>query len=228
MDYSNNHFSVLKQESIDALEIKPDGIYVDVTLGRGGHSLEILKKLNNNGLLICLDQDDDAIEFCKNKFKDYSNIKIIKANFRDLKKVLDELNIQKIDGVLADLGVSSPQLDNSNRGFSYKNIGVLDMRMNQEQELDAKQILNKYSFEQLCKIFREYGDIKQPKVLVNKIINYRNKKEIETTLEFYELIKSSLPIKQIYQEKNFANNYFQAIRIEVNDEINALIDFFAC
>lgn len=222
MSFSNNHFSVLKDECINSLEIKPNGIYVDVTLGRGGHSLEILKKLSKDGLLISLDQDDDAIEFCKEKFKDYNNIKIIKSNFRNLKQILKDLNIEKIDGILADLGVSSPQLDNSERGFSYKNVGVLDMRMNQEQKLDAKEVLNKYSFEKLCKIFREYGDIKQPKNLVNKIINYRNKKEIETTLEFYDLIKSSLPVKQIYQEKNFANNYFQSIRIEVNDEINAL------
>lgn len=224
MNSSNNHFSVLKNECIEFLEIKPNGVYVDATLGRGGHSLEILKKLNNDGLLICLDQDDDAIEFCKEKFKDYSNIKIIKENFRNLKSVLNKLNIDKIDGILADLGVSSPQLDNSERGFSYKNVGELDMRMNQNQKLNAKEILNKYSFEHLCRVFKEYGDIKQPKQLVNKIINYRNKKEINTTLEFFEIIKSTLPTKIIYQEKNFANNYFQAIRIEVNDEMNALKD----
>ena len=222
MTSSNKHISVLLESSIEALNINPNGVYVDATLGRGGHSELILKKLGPNGRLIGIDQDSEAIVFCKTKFQNDQRMTVVKNNFGNLEEVLTNLKIDLVDGILMDLGVSSPQFDNSYRGFSYKLDGPLDMRMDQDQSLTAYELVNKSSFNELCKIFRTYGDIKNPLPVVNKILKYRAIQPISTTLELVDIIKSSLPVKELHKNKHPAKVYFQALRIAVNNEIDIL------
>lgn len=217
----NEHIPVLLNETINSLNIKPDGVYVDGTLGRGGHASKILNLLNSKGKLICVDQDSDSIEYCSKLFEGDTRVIIVKDNFSNLCKILSYLKIDLIDGLLLDLGVSSPQLDNPKRGFSYNKNGPLDMRMNLLSKLDAKTILNNYSENQLINIFKKYGEIKNPKFLVKSIIKTRSIKSFETTFDFLDLLKSNLSKKEI-NNKRFANIYFQAIRIAVNNELECL------
>ena len=216
------HVSVLLNEAIDALNIKKDGIYVDLTLGRGGHSSKILEKLTT-GKLYCFDQDKEAIEQSRPRLeKISSNFEIIKSNFRNFKEELEKRGISKVDGILMDLGVSSPQFDNEERGFSYKGSARLDMRMDQEQSLDAYEVINNYSLNELCRIFREYGEDKYYYQIARKIVQNRIDSPIETTDELVDIIKSCKPQKGLMKKGHPAKQIFQAIRIEVNDELGAL------
>lgn len=217
------HIPVMLNEAIEGLNIKEEGTYVDMTLGRAGHSSEILKRLNDNGLLVSIDQDDEAIEYSKDKLsKIRSNFKIVKDNFRNIQFVLKVLNIDKVDGILFDLGVSSPQFDEDYRGFSYNKDSVLDMRMNLDNTLTAKTIVNTYPIEKLTKIFREYGEEKFAYQIAKNIVKARARGEINTTLELVDIIKSSKPQKELSKPGHPAKQVFQALRIEVNDELNAL------
>ena len=216
------HVSVLLNEAIDALNIKKDGIYVDLTLGRGGHSSKILEKLTT-GKLYCFDQDKEAIEQSRPRLeKISSNFEIIKSNFRYFKEELEKRGINKVDGILMDLGVSSPQFDNEERGFSYKGSARLDMRMDQEQSLDAYEVINNYSLNELCRIFREYGEDKYYYQIARKIVQNRIDSPSETTDELVDIIKSCKPQKELMKKGHPAKQIFQAIRIEVNDELGAL------
>jgi S-adenosyl-methyltransferase MraW len=220
---SNEHKPVLLKEVIEGLAIKPNGIYLDLTLGRAGHSCEILKKLNKDGLLVGLDQDDEAIEASKIRLNKIGhNYKIIKTNFVNIKTVLDELNIREIDGALYDLGVSSPMFDEDYRGFSYRFDGPLDMRMDLSRSLTAKEIVNTYSLSDLTKVFRDYGEDRYSYQVAKKIINVRKTHTIETTLELVDIIKSAKPKKELEIIGHPAKQIFQALRIEVNDELNVL------
>ncbi len=220
----NEHIPVLLEESINLLNIKNDGIYVDCTLGRAGHSSKILKKLTNKGMLYCFEQDIEAIKKSKvilNKIS--NNYKIIHSNFKNLEAELTLLNVKKVDGILYDLGVSSPQFDTQSRGFSYKYDSKLDMRMNQEQQKSAYNVVNEFSLKELEKIFREYGEEKFSYNIAKNIINYKTSNgNIETTFELVNIIKRSLPQKKLRKSKHPAKKVFQAIRIEVNDELNVL------
>ena len=206
------HKSVLLNESIENLNIKEDGIYVDCTLGYGGHSSQILKRITR-GCLFAFDQDGEAIEYSKD------NYEIINSNFVNIKEELNKRGITKVDGILFDLGVSSPQLDESDRGFSFRKDAPLDMRMNQNQELSAKEVVNNYSLEDLTRIFYEYGEEKYSKSIATGIVKYRENKPIETTLELVSIIQDNVPEKY-RREHHPARKVFQAIRIEVNDELN--------
>lgn len=216
------HVTVRLEDAVDCLNVKENNIYVDCTFGRGGHSLEILKRLNNTGKLFVFDTDSEAEEFFNKNFKNYKNIYFIKSNFRNIKDRLNSFGVSKVDGILYDFGVSSPMFDNPERGFTYRKDGLLDMRMNQEQELTAFNVINFYSKEKLLKLFKEYGDIKFPNLVVDEIIKQRTIKPIKTTLQLVDIIKSKTPVKLQYAKKHFARTYFQAIRIEVNDELNAI------
>lgn len=219
---SNEHKSVLLKEAIEGLNIKEDGIYIDMTLGRGGHSNEILKRIPD-GFLYCFDQDNEAVEYSKELLKkNSSNFEIIETNFKNVKNELFKRGIQEVDGVLFDLGVSSPQFDEDYRGFSYRFNSPLDMRMNLNNSLTAKEIVNNYSLKELTRIFKEYGDEKFSYNIAKNICIQREKKEIETTFELVDIIKSSIPKKYLYVGKHPAKKVFQALRIEVNDEINVL------
>lgn len=218
-----SHIPVLLTETIEGLNIKPNGTYVDLTLGRGGHSSEILKRLNKDGLLIGVDQDKEAIEESDKRLnKIASNYKLVKSNFVNFEDILASLNIDKVDGVLMDLGVSSPQFDESERGFSYRYDAPLDMRMDVDQTLTAKEIVNTYSESELRKIFYEYGEDKYSASIARNIIKAREIKEIETTLELVEIIKRSKPSKELKKVGHPAKQIFQALRIEVNNELNVL------
>ncbi len=215
------HISVLLNESIENLNIKEDGIYVDATLGYAGHSSQILKRIAR-GCLFAFDQDGEAIEY-STKILDQinDNYEIINSNFVNIKDELNKRNIKGVDGILFDLGVSSPQLDEAERGFSFHNDAKLDMRMNQKQELSAYEVVNNYPKDKLIKVFYEYGEEKFSKSIAEAICKYRENKPIETTLELAEIIKSSVPEK--YRRLHHpARKVFQAIRIEVNDELNVL------
>ncbi len=213
------HVSVLLNESIENLNIKEDGIYVDCTLGYAGHSSQILKRIKN-GKLIAFDQDINAIKDAKIKLDQISdNYEIVNSNFVNIKEELNKRGIEKVDGILFDLGVSSPQLDEEERGFSYHKDAKLDMRMNQSQELSAYDIVNNYTYEELTDIFFKYSEEKYSKSIAKAIVNYRQNKKIETTLELAEIIKNNVPEK--YRRTSHpARKVFQAIRIEVNDELN--------
>ena len=212
------HISVLLNEAINGLNIKEDGIYVDCTLGYAGHSSEILKK-NKKGWLYAFDQDDEAIEYSSKKLSSIgNNFEIIKSNFVNLKSELEKRGIKKVDGILFDLGVSSPQLDNAERGFSYHSDAKLDMRMDKNNKLSAYEVVNNYSESDLITIFFRYGEEKYSKSIARKIVEYRKNKKIETTLELVEIIKSGVPEKY-KRETHPAKRVFQAIRIEVNKEL---------
>ena len=221
---SNYHYSVMLNESIDGLNIKENGIYVDCTLGRGGHASKILSQLKT-GLLIGIDQDQEAIDYSKELLSSISsNYKVVKNNFRNIDKILEELNINKIDGAIYDLGVSSPQFDEDYRGFSYKFDSELDMRMDQNNPLTAKYIINNYSLNDLVRIFKEYGEEKYSYSIAKNIVEQRKSKEISTTFDLVEIIKKSKPTKELNKKGHPAKQIFQALRIEVNDELNALED----
>ena len=220
---SNEHIPVLLNEVIEGLNIKSNGIYLDLTLGRAGHSSVILSRLDK-GLLIGVDQDEEAISYSEKRLSSISNnFKIYKSNFVNILEILKNENIDYVDGILMDLGVSSPQFDEAERGFSYKEDAPLDMRMDREQKLTAKDIVNNYSLEELNKIFRDYGDEKYSYQIAKNIIKYREKKEIETTFELVDIIKASKPMKELKKVGHPAKQAFQALRIAVNDEINVLI-----
>ena len=212
------HYSVLKKELIDGLNINPDGIYVDATLGYAGDSSEILMRMKR-GFLFAFDQDEEAIKYSEEKLsKISSNYKIIYSNFANIKEKLLENNIDKVDGIIYDLGVSSPQIDEDYRGFSFHKDAPLDMRMDQTQSLSAYDVVNDYSFDELVRIFRDYGEEKYASSIAKKIVNYRQNKKIETTLELVEVIKSGVP-ESYKRDKHPARKVFQAIRIEVNNEL---------
>lgn len=213
------HKSVLLEEAIQYLNLKEDAIIVDCTLGYGGHSSEILKRIPK-GHLYAFDQDEEAITSARKRLSEISsNFTIIKSNFVHLKEKLQELGITKVDGILFDLGVSSPQLDEDERGFSFHKNARLDMRMDQTQKKDAYQVINTYSYEQLVDIMKTYGEEKFAPRIAKNIVESRQEKEIVTTLELVEIIKNSVPEKY-RREHHPARKVFQAIRIEVNDELN--------
>lgn len=213
------HKSVLLNEAIDALHVKEDGIYVDMTTGGGGHSAEILKRCPK-GHLYCFDQDDYAFMRAKEKLDPVgSNYTFVKSNFEFIKEKLNELGVEKIDGVLYDLGVSSFQFDIPERGFSYNYDAPLDMRMNQDQELSAHTIVNTYPYEDLVRIFFRYGEDSFSKQIARTIERSRKEKTIDTTFELVDVIKSALPAKVLRQKGHPAKQIFQALRIAVNDEL---------
>ena len=215
----SEHITVLKEEAVDALNIKDDGIYVDATLGGGGHSSLILSKLKK-GHLYSFDQDDYAISRAKEKLDTVgNNYTIIKSNFVNLKERLNELGVYHIDGILYDLGVSSFQFDMEERGFSYRLDGPLDMRMNQNQELSAKTIVNEWPVSKLIEIFYRYGEEKFAKQIAFQIDKVRHEKEISTTFELVDIIKSALPQKVLKQKGHPAKQVFQALRVAINDEL---------
>lgn len=212
------HISVLLNEAIEGLNIKDGGIYVDCTLGYAGHSKEILKR-NKKGWLYAFDQDSDAIEYSSKILSSIgNNYEIIKSNFVNLKQELEKRNIKKVDGILFDLGVSSPQLDNAERGFSYQHDARLDMRMDKSNPISAYEVVNNYKESELITIFYKYGEERYSKSIARHIVEYRKNKPIETTLELVDIIKSSVPEKY-KRETHPAKRCFQAIRIEVNKEL---------
>lgn len=217
---SEKHIPVLLNEAITGLNVRPGKIYVDLTLGRGGHTKEIISRLKF-GILVAVDQDEAAIESAKKLLTSTINVKtiIVKSNFVHLKKILSDLKISKVDGILMDLGVSSPQFDEAERGFSYQNDAPLDMRMDQQQALTAHEVVNTYSLEQLSKIFRDYGGEKFAYQIAKNIIKSR---PVNTTGELVEIIKKSKPIRELFKIGHPAKQVFQALRIETNDELNVL------
>lgn len=215
------HKTVLLEEAIDNLNVKEDGIYVDATLGFGGHSGLILKRVKR-GFLFAFDQDDMAINYSKDKLaKIGDNFEIIKSNFANLKEELNKRNIDKIDGIVFDLGVSSPQLDIADRGFSFHNDAKLDMRMDTSSEFSAYNVVNEYSYEELVRVIRDYGEEKYASSIAKNIVKKREEKDIETTLELVDIIRNSMPVKAT-KDSHPARRTFQAIRIEVNNELEVL------
>ena len=211
-------------ETIDMLDVKPDGIYVDATLGGAGHSEYLLSKLSEKGHLYAFDQDQNAIDNAQKRLAPYIEkglVTFIKDNFRHLKDRLHDLGVTEIDGICYDLGVSSPQLDQRERGFSYKKDAPLDMRMNQEASVTAYEVVNQYDYHDLVRIFFKYGEDKFSKQIARKIEQAREQKPIETTTELAEIIKSAKPAKELKKKGHPAKQIFQAIRIEVNDELGA-------
>ena len=221
MNSYNEHFSVLLEESLTALNIKPDGIYVDCTLGRAGHAQKILAQLNPAGKLIGIDRDQSAIDYANQIIHD-PRFTAVHAPFSQLKQILAELNITQVDGFLFDLGVSSPQLDDPTRGFSYHQDARLDMRMDQTQSLDAHEIVNHYSLAQLNNIFQTNGADKFSYQVAKAIVKHREVQPIDSTLQLVEVIKSALPKAQVYGDKHPARVYFQALRIAVNHEFDEI------
>ena len=217
------HKPVMLKECIQGLQIKLNGIYVDGTLGGAGHSKQIAKKLNNTGRILGIDRDEEALKAAKENLKEFNNITYIKGNHDDIKEILEQLNIEKVDGILLDLGVSSYQLDQKNRGFSYLGENRLDMRMDKTQELTAEKIVNEYTEEQLSNIIYEYGEEKFAKRIAKNICEIRREKRIETTKQLVEIIEKSIP-KSKQKNGHPAKKTFQAIRIEVNNEIKPLYD----
>lgn len=216
------HKPIMLKECLDGLNIKEDGIYFDGTLGGAGHSKEILKRIPK-GLLIAVDKDDDALKVATKRLSEISNnFKTVKSDFKQFNKVLDDLGVDKVDGVLLDLGVSSYQLDNEERGFSYRFDAKLDMRMDRTQDFSAYEVVNEYTEEQLSKIFFEYGEEPFSKKIAKNIVIARQNKKIETTFELVDIIKQSMPKKVLMTKGHPAKRIFQAIRIEVNHELDSL------
>lgn len=219
------HKSVLLHETIDGLHIKPDGIYVDGTLGGGGHSYEVCKRLSTKGSIVGIDQDAAAIEAAGDRLKDFGEkVTIVRSNYCDMKSRLHELGIDKVDGIILDLGVSSYQLDTAERGFSYREDALLDMRMDTRQKMTARDIVNDYSEMDLYRVIRDYGEDKFAKNIAKHIVAARGKKPIETTGQLTDIIRQAIPMK--YQKKSGhpAKRTFQAIRIELNRELEVLRD----
>lgn len=218
------HKSVLLEETIEGLKIKSDGIYVDGTLGGGGHSYEICKRLSDGGRLIGIDQDEDAIAAASKRLEEFKDrVSIVRSNYCNMRKVLEELKIEKADGIVLDLGVSSYQLDTADRGFSYKYDTLLDMRMDRRQTLTAKEIVNTYSEKELFRIFRDYGEEQFSQNIAKHIVRKRQEKEIETTFELNEIIRAAIPAK-FRANGHPSKRVFQAIRIECNKELDVLRD----
>ena len=215
------HKPVLLEETINGLNIKQNGIYVDGTLGGAGHSKEILKQLSSKGLLVGIDRDEEALKAAKENLKEFQNVKYIHGNHDEITEILESLDIKEVDGILLDLGVSSYQLDERNRGFSYLGNNELDMRMDKTQPLTAKKVVNTYSEEELANIIYEYGEERFSRQIARKICEYRKNKEIETTEELVNIIEKSMPAFA-KKDGHPAKRTFQAIRIEVNDEIKPL------
>ena len=216
-----NHKPVLLEECIEGLHIKSNGIYIDGTIGGAGHSKKILENLSNKGKLIGIDRDIQALETAKKRLQDYQNVTYIHGNHDDIKQILEELSIEAVDGILLDLGVSSYQIDEKQRGFSYMQDSPLDMRMDQSQNLTAKEVVNCYPEEKLASILYEYGEERFSRQIAKEICQKRKEKKIQTTKELVEIIKKAVP----FYDKNAghpAKRTFQAIRIEVNDEIQPL------
>lgn len=219
MDF--NHTSVLLNETVDGLDVKPNGIYIDGTLGGGGHSYEIATRLGNTGRLIGIDQDEDAINAASSRLKEFDNVTIVRSNYENMVNVIRELGINGVDGIMLDLGVSSYQLDTVERGFSYKYDTELDMRMDNRQTLTAKDIVNNYSEKELFRIIRDYGEDTFAQNIAKHIVAARNEKPIETTFELNEIIRASIPAK-MRQKGHPSKQTFQAIRIECNRELDVL------
>lgn len=216
------HFSVMLEECIEMLDIKEDGIYVDCTLGGAGHSKEILKKLSPKGKLIGIDQDLDALKAAKEKLKDFNNVTYVHNNFYNIKDILESLGIEKVDGILMDLGVSSYQLDQGERGFSYMKEAALDMRMNREEAFSAHNVVNEYSEDELFRILRDFGEEKFSRRIACRIVEKRKVKPVETTLELVKIIDECIPAKFKREGGHPAKRTFQGIRIEVNSELSIL------
>ena len=216
------HVSVLLNECLQGLDIKENGIYVDCTLGGAGHSSEILKRLSRDGTLIGIDQDKDALSAAKKRLENYENVKYVHSNFYNIDDILKNLEIEEVDGILMDLGVSSYQLDEGERGFSYMKDAPLDMRMNRDNDFSAYDIVNTYSLEELHKIIKDYGEERFAKRVATFIVNKREEKPIESTLELVEIIKAAIPAKARREGPHPAKRTFQAIRIEVNSELKIL------
>lgn len=219
-----NHIPVLLEQTIDGLAVKENGIYVDCTIGGGGHSSEILKR-NKNIRLIGIDQDSDAVVACCKRFEGLKNVTIVQSNFKDADVVLDTLGISEVDGILADLGVSSHQIDSKDRGFSFRFDAKLDMRMNQEQSLSAYDVVNSYSQEELKRIIKDFGEDKFASSIARNIVKARNVKSIETTKQLEQVILNSVPRYKGNDGSSNVQRTFQAIRIEVNHELDILKDF---
>lgn len=216
------HVSVLLNETVDLLNVKPDGIYVDGTLGRGGHTSLLLSRLTT-GHVYAFDKDQQAIEESKVNLQKYEGkVTFIHSDFGNMKEALKEYGISKVDGVMMDLGVSSPQFDDPSRGFSYRFDARLDMRMDQSQDLDAYKVVNTYSFANLTKILSRYGEVRFAKQIARAIEKARQEKPIETTFELVDIIKSALPAAELRKKGHPAKQTFQALRIEVNDELSSL------
>ena len=221
MDFK--HVSVLLDETIEGLNINPDGIYFDGTLGGGGHSYEILKRLTGKGVLIGVDQDGDAIEAAGERLKEFEGkFQLVRSNYSEIETILNDLKISKIDGIVLDLGVSSYQIDNLERGFSYKEDAPLDMRMDQRQLLNAADVVNGYTEEQLIAMLRDYGEERYAKSIAKAIIEGRKDRPIATTQELSDIVKNAVPKKYQIAKGHPAKKTFQAIRIEVNNELNIL------
>ncbi|HDP1938917.1 TPA: 16S rRNA (cytosine(1402)-N(4))-methyltransferase RsmH [Staphylococcus aureus] len=220
-----HHISVMLNETIDYLNVKENGVYIDCTLGGAGHALYLLNQLNDDGRLIAIDQDQTAIDNAKEVLKDHLHkVTFVHSNFRELPQILKDLNIEKVDGIYYDLGVSSPQLDIPERGFSYHHDATLDMRMDQTQELTAYEIVNNWSYEALVKIFYRYGEEKFSKQIARRIEAHREQQPITTTLELVDIIKEGIPAKARRKGGHPAKRVFQALRIAVNDELSAFED----
>jgi len=218
-----NHVSVLLEECINGLKIKPNGIYVDGTLGGAGHSIKICEKLSEEGVLIGIDQDEVAIGVSSKRLAKYNNVHIVRDNYSSYLNILQNLNVKKVDGILLDLGVSSYQLDEKDRGFSYMKDAPLDMRMDQRQEITAKDIVNSYSEKKLIQIFRDYGEERFAVRIAKNILKYRELNKINTTYQLVDIIKKSIPVR-MQKDGHPAKRVFQAIRIELNQELNVLKD----
>ncbi len=222
-----NHIPVMLEECIGSLNINPDGIYVDGTMGGAGHSYHIAKRLSENGLLIGIDRDEEALEVAKERLKEFNNVKFVHDNHDNIKQVIERLNIDKVDGILLDLGVSSYQIDEKTRGFTYMQNGPLDMRMDKTQHLTAEYVVNNYKEEELARIIYEYGEEKFSRRIAKKICEYREKEKITTTEKLVEIIEKSIPKSHKEKQGHPAKRTFQAIRIEVNDEIKPLYNTVA-
>lgn len=217
------HVSVLLEETVEHLNIKADGIYVDGTLGGAGHAYQICKRLGAGGRLIGIDQDGEAIRTSAERLKEFGDkVTIVKSNYVNMKQILQDLGIQRVDGIVLDLGVSSYQLDNADRGFSYMEDAPLDMRMDREQGTSAKEIVNTYPESELFRIIKEYGEERFARSIARNIVKARSEKEIETTLELVDIIRRSMPAKARNGKGHPAKRTFQAIRIECNRELEVL------
>ncbi len=221
MDFK--HVSVLLNETIEGLNIKPDGIYVDGTLGGGGHAYEVLKRLSPKGRLIGIDQDGEALQAAGERLKEFGNqVTLVRDNYCEIDRVLESLEIEKVDGIILDIGVSSYQLDNLERGFSYKSDAPLDMRMDTRQSLTAADVVNTYSEDELIAIIKDYGEERFARNIARKIVHAREDRPLETTQELSEIVQSAIPMKVKAKGGHPAKKTFQAIRIEVNRELAVL------
>ena len=217
------HYSVMLQECLDGLDIKPEGIYLDGTLGRAGHSLRIVQQLKGAGRLICVDRDQAALDAAQERLKDHMDrVSLVHSNFADVDAILDGLGIQKVDGMLFDLGVSSPQLDDPSRGFSYMNDAPLDMRMDATAPLTARDVVNDWSCEELRRILFDSGEERYAPAIARGIVRVRETTPIETTLQLVDVIKGAMPPPALREKQHPAKRSFQAIRIAVNGELDAL------